>query len=552
MRDGVRLQGTLYLPADHSVPGPAIFTLTPYVGQTYHDMGVYFSEHGYPFLTIDVRGRGNSEGTFRPFIQEAQDGYDIVEWLAAQPYCNGRVAMWGGSYAGLDQWVTAKEFPPHLATIVPVASPYMGVDFPMRKNVPFPYLIQWLTLVAGRTSQDRMFWNNERSWGEKFRRWFEAGVPFKELDTFLGLPSQTFQEWISHPARDAYWDGYNPTTQQYSRLNLPILTITGIYDGDQPGALTHYKEHLLNAPAEVTAHHFLVIGPWDHAGTRSPRTEFVGLKMGSASVVDLPALHRQWYAWTMQGGPRPAFLQKNVAYYVVGTDVWRYADSLQAITLRMQPYFLHSTINPTDVFSSGSMSAKFPATGGPDFYIYDPRDVSHAALESQVDPESRADQTMVHAQVGKQLVYHSAPCTEDTEISGFFRLTLWLSIDTPDTDFRAAIYLIAIDGSSMLLSTDWIRARHRESLREEQLVRTTEPLLYDFDHFTFSAHRIRTGERLRLVIGPINSIYHQKNYNSGGVISEESMKDGRCVTVKLFHDEAHPSVLHVPLGHCGD
>src|SRR5690349_16223480 len=104
MRDGVRLQGTLYLPADPSVPGPAIFTLTPYVGQTYHDMGVYFSEHGYPFLTIDVRGRGNSEGTFRPFIQEAQDGYDIVEWLAAQPYCNGRVAMWGGSYAGLDQW----------------------------------------------------------------------------------------------------------------------------------------------------------------------------------------------------------------------------------------------------------------------------------------------------------------------------------------------------------------------------------------------------------------------------------------------------------------
>jgi len=198
------------------------------------------------------------------------------------------------------------------------------------------------------------------------------------------------------------------------------------------------------------------------------------------------------------------------------------------------------------------MSAKFPATGGPDFYIYDPRDVSHAALESQVDPESRADQTMVHAQVGKQLVYHSAPCIEDTEISGFFRLTLWLSIDTPDTDFRAAIYLVAIDGSSMLLSTDWIRARHRESLREEQLVSTTEPLLYDFDHFTFSAHRIRTGERLRLVIGPINSIYHQKNYNSGGVISEESMKDGRCVTVKLFHDDAHPSVLHVPLGHCGD
>ena len=108
----------------------------------------------FPFLTVDVRGRGNSEGSFRPFIQEAKDGYDVVEWLAKQPYCNGKIAMWGGSYAGYDQWATAKEFPPHLATIVPVASPAAGVDFAARGNMSPPYEMQWLSFTSGHTAQD--------------------------------------------------------------------------------------------------------------------------------------------------------------------------------------------------------------------------------------------------------------------------------------------------------------------------------------------------------------------------------------------------------------
>jgi len=548
LRDGIRLNATVYLPAVRMDPSPAIFTLTPYIGQTYHDTGMYFAAHGCPFLTIDVRGRGNSDGVFRPFIQEARDGHDVVEWLATQSYCNGRVAMWGGSYAGLDQWVTAKEFPPHLATIVPVASPYMGVDFPMRNNVSYPYLMQWLMLVAGRTSQDRMFWNNERLWGGHFRRWFESGAPFKGLDTFLGNPSPSFQEWISHPTLDAYWESHNPTAEQYSRLSLPILTITGIYDGDQPGALMHYREHLRNASLQARARHYLVIGPWDHAGTRAPQAEFVGLKVGPASMVDLPKLHLEWYAWTMQNGPKPAFLKKHVAYYVTGAETWRYADSLEAITTRSEPLFLHSTTNPTDVFKSGSLSAERSGNSGPDHYLYDPRDVSHAALESTIDPENRADQRMVHAAVGKHLIYHSAPFVEDFDVSGFFKLSVWLSIDTPDTDLRAAVYEIGMDGRSVLLSADWIRARYRESLRNESLVHTTEPMRYDFERFTFSAHRITKGQRLRLVIGPLDSIYHQRNYNSGGVISEESMDDARTVTVKLFHDESHPSALYVPIG----
>ena len=153
---------------------------------------------------------------------------------------------------------------------------------------------------------------------------------------------------------------------------------------------------------------------------------------------------------------------------------------------------------------------------------------------------------------GRQLVYHSAPFERDTEVSGFFRLSVWLAIDRPDTDFRVSVYDIGADGSSVQLTTDWMRARYRESLREARLVRTSEPLRYDFTGFMFVSRLIKQGNRLRLVLGPLDSIYFQRNYNSGGVVAEESMQDARPVSVKLFHDQQHPSALYVPIGQFAD
>lgn len=548
LRDGIRLDATLYLPRDQTEPSPALLTITPYIAQTYHDVGVYFASQGYPFLTIDVRGRGNSEGVFQPFVNEARDAFDVVEWLAQQPYCSGQVAMWGGSYAAYNQWAAASELPPHLSTIVPAASPFLGVDFPIRNNIAAPYLIQWLTLVSGRTSQDRMFWNNELFWGMKFREWFESGVPFKELDSKVGNPSAIFQEWISHPLQDEHWDSLNPTADDYERIKFPVLTITGACDDDQPGALMHYRRHLECGGDAAGSRHYLVIGPWDHAGTRNPQTEFLGLKVGPASLLDLRQLHLAWYSWIMRGGSKPPFLKKNVAYYVMGLEKWRYADSLEDITSHSIKLYLHSTGNPTDIFKSGSLVVDGAQESGPDQYVYDPCDVRLAALESAVDPESRVDQQMLHAGPGRQLIYHSAPFDSDLEISGFFRLSAWISIDQPDTDFRVSVYEIDLNGRSVLLSSDQIRARYRETLREAKLIRTDYALLYDFDRFTFVSRLVSRGHRLRLVIGPINSIYSQRNSNGGGVVAEETMKDGGPVRVLLFHNGTCPSVLHVPVG----
>jgi putative CocE/NonD family hydrolase len=551
LRDGVRLNATLYTGTSSQPPAPCIFTLTPYISDHCHERAAYFAARGLPFLVVDVRGRGNSEGLFRPNIQEACDGYDVVEWLASRPYCSGKVAMWGGSYLGYSQWAVAKETPPHLATIVPTAAPYLGVDFPMRNNIFYPYLVQWLTYTAGHASQGRVF-ADLAFWSGIYKTWHKSGRSFRDVASVYGNHFATFQEWLSHPEPDAYWDAYNPTAEQYARIQIPTLTITGSYDDDQPGALEHYKQ--LMQVASPAAQHYLIIGPWDHAGTAIPQTTFGGLTVGSASLIDLPRLHLEWYQWTMLDGPRPEFLKKPVAYYVMGAERWRYADTLEAITARHEALFLQSAGNANDVFASGAMSTVV-GTGPPDAYTYDPRDVDGAEVEAEADAtgDSLVDQTVLFALRPRLLVYHSAPLEQDMEVSGFLRLTAWISIDCPDTDLYVSVYEIARDGSSILLSTDAIRARYREGLRTPKLITTREPLRYDFDRFTFVSRQLRRGHRLRLVIAPvgrvIQMIFTEKNYNGGRGVAEETSEHARPVTVHLFHDAARPSALYVPIGH---
>jgi putative CocE/NonD family hydrolase len=545
LRDGVRLNATLYRPAGLIEPRPCLFTLTPYIGQSYHDRGMYFAAHGYPFLTVDVRGRGNSEGSFRPLIQEAKDGYDVVEWLAKQPYCNGKISMWGGSYAGYDQWATAKEFPPHLATIVPVASPAAGVDFPSRNNIFAPYDMQWLTFTSGRTGQDKLF-GDDAFWVEMSRRWIESGTSYRKLDTFIGNPSSIFQEWVRHPDVDAYWDDYNPTSEQYAKLQLPILTITGMYDDDQPGALAHYTRYMQAASPAARARHFLVIGPWDHPGTRTPKQEFMGLQFGPASLVDLPQLHLDWYRYTMEGGPKPEFLQKLVAYYVSGADRWRYADTLDAVTVESRPFYLDSIGDSArDVYAAGTLAPAHISRGAPDHYRYDPRVLALVKIESESNLDSVLDQEVFLANSSK-LLYVSAPFEQDQELSGFFRFEAWISIDQPDTDFAVSVAEVSPNGTVTPLSSDLMRARYRESFRTQKLVATKEPLRYDFSRFTFASRLVRKGSRLKVVLSAANSIQNQRNYNSGGIVSDETIEDSRPVTVKLFHDAKRRSALYVP------
>jgi len=548
LRDGTWLNGTLYKPKETQGPLPVLFTFTPYIADTYHERGMYFAANGYIFLGIDVRGRGNSEGAFEPFVNEGKDGYDVVEWLSRQPWCSGKVAMWGGSYAGFDQWTTLKEFPPHLATIVPAAAAHPGIDFPFNNNILAPYLIQWITYTSGVTPNAKLF-GEAGYWRDKFLEFSLKHLPFSELDRFCGNPSPIYQKWLAHPIPDAYYDAMAPRVEDYKRINVPILTITGHYDDDQAGAMEYYRQHMTYGSKAAIADHYLIIGPWDHAGTRTPNREVGGLRFGEASLVDLNGVHKDWYAWTMKEGKKPEFLKKRVAYYVVGpgAECWKYADNLESISSEKRSMYLHSGGSANDVFSSGTLEPQKPGKERPDGYTYDPLDVRPAEFERAAGDNGLTDQRATLNLFGNGLVYHSGTFTETTEISGNLRLTCWMSMDVPDTDFQVTVYEIMPDGASILLTQDQMRARYRDSLRREKLVKPGEINRFEFKSFNWFSRRVSKGSRLRLLLTSPNSFAVEKNYNSGGIVAGESAKDARTAHITVYHDFEHPSVLEIPV-----
>jgi putative CocE/NonD family hydrolase len=558
MRDKVELNATLYLPKtpDGSPPKtPVIFTLTPYISDTYHARGAYFASHGYVFALVDVRGRGNSGGEFEPFANEPRDGHDVVEWLAKQPFCDGKMAMWGGSYAGFDQWATAKEFPPRLATIVPAAAAHPGLDYPSYNNIGMTYDVQWFTLTSGHTPQDNLF-GDQKFWRTKFLDAYKKHLPFKSLDSFVGNPSVNFQRILKHSTADAYYDAMLPTRDQFQKIALPILTITGQYDGDELGALTYYRNHLANASSLARAKHFLIIGPWDHAGTRTPTDEVAGVKFGPGAIVDLNDLHRQWYDWTMKAGPKPPFLKNQVAYYLLApgnsgaNGEWKYAENFDTLVANPRKFYLDSKNGDANgVFRSGALNEK-QQNNGMDAFVYDPMDLRRGENVEGTDPKEKTaalDQTFALS-IGKDgLVYHTDPLPNETPLVGCPAVNLWVSIDTPDVDLECDLYEIQPDGTSIALWSDLRRLRYRESLRDAKLVKPGEVVRCDFNPGLFVARRLMKGSRLRLVVTAVNSILWQKNYCSGGIVAEETAKDAHTCNVQVYHDAEHPSAIQLPL-----
>jgi len=563
MRDKVELNATLYLPRtkDGTISRtPVTFTLTPYISDTYHARAAYFASHGYAFALVDVRGRGNSSGEFEPFAQEPHDGHDVVEWLAQQPFCDGKVAMWGGSYAGFDQWATAKELPPHLATIVPVAAAHPPLDYPSLDNVGETYDVQWFTFTSGRAGQVNLF-GDQKFWRTKFLDAYKKHIPFKSLDSFVGNPSANFQRILKHPTADAYYDAIVPTAAQFQKIALPILTITGQYDGDELGALTFYRDHMANALPEARAKHFLVIGPWDHAGTRTPTDEVGGVKLGAAAIVDLNDLHRQWYDWTMRNGRRPDFLKNQVAYYLIAAGnsgangEWKYADDFATLIANPKTFYLEAGVGlGNSVFRSGFFHESHPKEPEgmivPGKFVYDPLDTSRGENVEGVEPSEKTagiDQKYALSIGNDGLVYHGEPLRDETALVGCPAVSLWVSIDTPDVDLSADLYEIQPDGTSIALWSDIRRLRYRESLREAKLVKPGEIVKCDFNPGLFVARKLMKGSRLRLVVSSPNSIFWQKNYCSGGVVADETAKDARTCHLKIYHDANHASAIQLPL-----
>jgi hypothetical protein len=549
LRDGVHLNATLYRPLHAPGPLPVILLLTPYPDNTDHPSGSYFARRGYVFAYVDVRGRGDSEGIFRPLAQEAQDGYDVVEWLARQPWSNGKVAMWGGSYPGYDQWATASLRPPHLETIVPVASIRPAVDFPTSNGIMEAGALQWLTLVSGRSLYSGLF-SEESFWRDTDTRAFLDKAPFDKLDEYVGNTSTVFQTWLAHPDFDAFWQPIYLAPERIAGIDLPILEISGYRDDDEPASLSFYRDHLQSKKPAALERFYLILGPWDHPGTREPKARVWNEEFGPASLLDMRRLQLQWYDWILRSGAKPEFLARHVVYYVQGpgAECWKHADSLDAAATRSQVLYLTSDTGARRVFESGQLAGE-PADGGEDSFVSDPNDLSAAhsirASEGKIILPAGEPGLDLH---GNGVVYHSGPFQQDAELDGSIALRLWLQVDAPDTDLAYALYLITPEGKAHWLTSARLRARYRHGLERAEAIRQGQPEEYVFPASQWFAQRIPKGSYLRLILESVNLPEMQKNWNSIKPVSQQSGADARVATIRVLHDAEHSSRLVLPFG----
>jgi len=550
LRDGVNLSANIFKPEKMSKPLPAIMVLTPYVSDHNVKRGEYFSKNGYVFVSVDCRGRGNSEGIFTPFENEGKDGYDAVEWIARQSWCNGKVGTMGGSYKGMDQWLIAKENPPHLTSMAPTATVCPGIDATRDRNIYRTYNLSILSFVSGRTLNPKIAFSKYTM--GKIKRYYMENEPYSNLLDALKMPDnnsrKVFKRWINHPTFDAFWKNILPSAKDFEEIKIPILSITGYFDDDQPGHMYYYSQFLKNAKKTVKNKIYFVVGPWDHSGTRRPKANLGGLKFGNQAAINILKLHKQWFDWTMKNGDKPDFLKDRITYFHMGPNKWDYRPSYKELSDKQISFYLSSPQgNPNNVYTSGTMKSNSVNDKNPDLLIYDPL---KPAFKDDYQINNDNDDYFTNSGYLSEkgwLYYHSEILKKDIDIAGYPLLKAFVEIDAPDTDFYYKLFEIKPNGKSVYISNGIMRARFRNSLAKEELVKPGSINGYDIKSLNLTVYRISKGSRLRLLFGYLDSQSYQKNYNTGGDVSLENGENAKTVKIKLHMNKKYPTVLVLPI-----
>ena len=561
MRDSVSLEAWIFKPAHLTGKAPAVLELTQYdIDGARRGEFATFVRRGYVFVQVYVRGRGRSGGekTDDLGLQVGLDGHDVVEWIAAQPWSDGHVVMYGGSFVGMTQWRTAAQVPPHLSAIAPYVPIYPGWDIPNTNGIPQAWTNVILGYTAGR-SLNEGFIQRQDYWYGKMLEQYAAYRPFRELDSAIGIApddwwmhggqggkASMFKVWLDRVGDEAFNLGAEPKTADYARMTFPVLTATGYFDDDQPGALRYYRNHAAHAPPAAESLSYLVIGPWDHGGTQRPTKTIMGLTIPDAAVLNMSSFQADWDDWILGRGGKPEFFRDKVAYFMLGADEWRYAPSLPAASSGSDATFCLSDAagTPADVFHSGELVETSPRVQAAAIIVSDPHELPEVSMARYVPDEDLMSQFRDFQK--RAIVFHSEPLAHDMEVAGHMRLRLVTEANTPDFDLWAQVLMVLPDGSTIRLGEDIRRARFRDGPFTEELLKPGQIAGIPFE-FYWMARRIPAGARLRLTIAPLNSPSYQKNYNTGGRIGYEKIEDARVATIKVFHDAAHPSCLFMPL-----
>jgi putative CocE/NonD family hydrolase len=562
MRDGVVLYADLYRP-DSPGPFPVALQRTPYdkgaAGSMTNLDPMKAARNGYAVVIQDTRGRYTSEGEFYAFRDEINDGYDTVEWAAAQPWSTGKVGMYGASYVGATQWLAAVARPPHLAAIVPNVTAsnyhegwaYQGGAFELGFNVSWTLL--QLTLanfgaisstkdVGAERRQELISAVNDME--VSFRH-----LPTKDLPQLQGGLADYYYDWLAHPEFDDYWKNLC-IEDNHPRLNVPAYNIGGWYDIFLGGTIRNFLGMRANGGSDDAKRgQKLLIGPWQH-GSRGGSVvgdHYFGLA-ADAMAADLDGVHFRWFDYWLKGIDNGVLDEPPVRVFVMGDNVWREEQEWPLARVQNTSYYLHSQGKANSSSGDGSLSPEAPGEEPPDVYLYNPADpvptrggglccnpyfAANGAFDQQ-DIEARPD----------VLVYSTPPLERDLEVTGPVTVTLWAATSQTDTDFTAKLVDVCEDGCARNLTDGIIRARYRDSSSQPSFLEPGRAYEYTIDLWATS-NVFQRGHRIRVEISSSNFPRFDRNTNTGNVIAGDAEFKPALQTV--MHDAQHPSHITLPV-----
>ena len=447
MRDGVALRADVYRPAEGR--WPALLQRTPYDKAGFPGLMVAVNPvraalEGYVVIVQDTRGRFESEGNFTPFVHEGEDGVDTIAWAAAQPWCDGRVAMFGSSYMAAAQMQAVVRTPLALTAICPVQASsdyyegrsYRGGAFELGALVTLALWALGNGTLRRKAADSQAF----RKLGAAVSNLeqFVASAPLNELrDTILGEVGPFVFDWMEHDQPDDYWEALS-VEKRYAQTKVPALHISSWYDPFHIGTLRNYEGmRAAAATPEARGGQSLIIGPWGHY---PPKISLLGsvriaeVDFGLRSFVDLEGIQLAWFNRQFKDDATGWTQRLPVRLFVMGRNFWREEETWPLERSQVRPLYMDS---------ADHLTWELPAESAPCRYDFDPkhpvptRGGAHLLLESMF-PQGPVDQRELESR-RDVLVYTSEILSEDLEVTGWVEAELWVASSAPCTDFTVKL-----------------------------------------------------------------------------------------------------------------
>ena len=546
MRDGVTLRAEVWRPKGAG-PFPVLVYRTPYGKDRAVESYTTFRAavtRGYAVVAQDVRGRYASDGVFLPYQQEGRDGYDTIEWAAAQPWSNGSVGTFGLSYPGAVQWLAAIEGPPHLKAMAPAMTFASPRQFFYSGGVWDASWISWTWMNIAPDLRKRLnvagpktYEAAESTWASDNER-IRRHLPLLELPDLQGV-APWYYEWMRHPAADPWWD-WAELRGKYDRTNAAVLNISGWHDEayGPHGATTNFAG-LVTARGGATARTRLVVGPWPHGLGGMTRTTVGERDVSAASNIDYDGLLFRWMDRWVRGIDNGVDREKPVRVFVMGDNRWREADAwpipgTHAETLYFAP------ARSSKKGSRGVLSERKPAAArASSSFRSDP-------ANPVTDPfvgKSGAHDYRALADRKDLLTFETEPLDADLEVVGSMTAELRLSADVRDTDIWVKVLDVGPDGTAYNLMSpglDVQRASWRDTTAGRSLLvpgRVYTIRLGDL----LTANTFKRGHRIRVHVASTFFPHFSRNLHTGEL--ETTHAEMRTARLTLHHDRQHPSLL---------